>query len=81
MLDQELFDLFEGTADAAFALTDQCEICSWNKAAERLFGYSHAEAIGRAARPSAGRTVLGTKCGVTTAASGLCCETHRHTKL
>jgi len=62
MLDQELFDLFEGTADAAFALTDQCEICSWNKAAERLFGYSHAEAIGKSGQALLqGRTVLGTQ--------------------
>ena len=46
MLDQELFDLLEGTADAVFAVTDQCEICSWNKAVEKLFGYTKAEAIG-----------------------------------
>ncbi len=31
MLDQELFDLLEGTSDAAFTVTDQGEICSWNK--------------------------------------------------
>ena len=45
MLEQELFDLLEGTADAAFTLTDQCEICSWNDAAERLFGYGKADAL------------------------------------
>jgi PAS domain S-box-containing protein len=45
MLDQELFDLLEGTGDAAFTVTDQCEICSWNKAAEKLFGYTGAEAL------------------------------------
>jgi PAS domain S-box-containing protein len=45
MLEQELFDLFEGTADAAFTVTDQGEICSWNKAAERLFGYEKAKAL------------------------------------
>ena len=28
MLEQELFDLLEGTADAAFTVTDQGEICS-----------------------------------------------------
>lgn len=60
MLDQELFDLLEGTADAAFAVTDQCEICSWNKAAEKLFGYSRADAIGKGCQPLLrGRTVLG----------------------
>ena len=47
MLEQELFDLLEGTSDAAFAMTDQGEICSWNKAAEKLFGYSAAEALNK----------------------------------
>jgi len=47
LLEQELFDLFEGTADAAFTVTDQGEICSWNKAAEALFGYGKAEAVGK----------------------------------
>jgi PAS domain S-box-containing protein len=60
MLDLELFDLLEGTADAAFAVTDQCEIYSWNKAAEKLFGYTKAEAIGKGCQPLLrGRTVLG----------------------
>lgn len=45
MLEQELFDLLSGTSDAAFAITDLCEICSWNKGAERLFGYSAADAL------------------------------------
>jgi DNA-binding CsgD family transcriptional regulator len=45
MLEQELFDLLEGTADAAFTVTDQGEICSWNKAAERIFGFGKAEAL------------------------------------
>ena len=39
MLEQELFDLLEGTADAAFTVTDQGEICSWNNGAEGLFSY------------------------------------------
>jgi PAS domain S-box-containing protein len=60
MLDQELFDLFQGTADAAFAITDQGEICSWNKAAERLFGYNKAEAVGKSCRALLqARTILG----------------------
>ena len=45
MLEQELFDLLSRTSDAAFAVTDLCEICSWNKGAERIFGYSAADAI------------------------------------
>lgn len=44
MLEQEVFDLLEGTSDAAFTVTGLGEICSWNKAAEKLFGYSAAEA-------------------------------------
>ncbi|MDE3110314.1 MAG: PAS domain-containing protein, partial [Acidobacteriota bacterium] len=47
MLEQELFDLLEGTSDAAFSVTDQGEICSWNKAAEKLFGYSRSEAVSK----------------------------------
>jgi PAS domain S-box-containing protein len=47
MLEQELFDLLEGTSDAAFAVTDQGKICSWNKAAEKLFGYNASEACQR----------------------------------
>lgn len=45
MLEQEPFDLLGGTADAAFTVTDQGEICSWNKAAERIFGFGKAEAL------------------------------------
>ncbi len=44
MLESELFALLEGTTDAAFTLDDEGTICSWNKAAEKLFGYSKAEA-------------------------------------
>lgn len=70
MLEQELFDLLEGTADAAFAVTDQCEICSWNKAAEKLFGYGRAEAIGKGCQPllrgraSLGIEVWGDNCAI-----------------
>ena len=45
MLELELFSLLEGTSDAAFTITDLGEICSWNKAAEKLFEYSAAEAL------------------------------------
>jgi DNA-binding CsgD family transcriptional regulator len=44
VLEQELFDFLDSTSDAAFTVTDQGEICSWNRAAEKLFGYSASEA-------------------------------------
>lgn len=39
MLETELFALFNRTADAVFAISEQGEIKFWNKAAEQLFGY------------------------------------------
>lgn len=47
MLEAELFSLLERTSDAAFAVTENGEICFWNKSAERLFGYKTPEAVGR----------------------------------
>lgn len=47
MLDKELFALLEQTADAAYSVTVSGEICSWNAAAERVFGYPAAEVLGR----------------------------------
>lgn len=47
MLEIELFNLLEGTSDAAFTVNTEGEICSWNKAAEKLFGFSAAEAINK----------------------------------
>jgi PAS domain S-box-containing protein len=47
MLEMELFALLEHTADGAYTVTESGEICSWNGAAERLFGYSAAEVIQR----------------------------------
>jgi len=47
MLDRELFDFLEHTTDAAFAVTDAGEICSWNASAEALFGYERAEVLGK----------------------------------
>ena len=47
MLEKELFALLEQTADAAFTVTESGEICSWNEAAEHLFGYAASEVIGR----------------------------------
>jgi PAS domain S-box-containing protein len=65
MLEQELFDLLEGTADAAFSVTDEGEICSWNKGAEKLLGYSRAEALHKTCHSLLqGRGTLGTQvCG------------------
>ncbi len=45
MLEGELFTLLQGTTDAAFSVTEAGEILSWNKAAEKLFGYTSAEAV------------------------------------
>src|SRR5579872_7437541 len=43
--ENELFALLQGTTDAAFSVSEEGEIKSWNKAAEKLFGYSAAEAV------------------------------------
>lgn len=48
MLEAELFAFLERTADAAFAVTREGEICSWNRAAERLFGHAAADVLNRA---------------------------------
>jgi PAS domain S-box-containing protein len=45
MLESELFTLLEGTTDAAFSVTEEGEILSWNKSAEKLFGYPRTAAI------------------------------------
>ena len=47
ILEPELFVLLEQTADAAYTVTEGGEICSWNGAAERLFGYSATEVLRR----------------------------------
>jgi PAS domain S-box-containing protein len=47
MLEPELFALLEQTADAAYTVTENGEICSWNEAAEQLFGYAAGEVLGR----------------------------------
>lgn len=48
MLDGDLFDFLEHTADAAFTVTDDGEIFSWNASAEALFGFRRDEAVGKA---------------------------------
>lgn len=47
MLESELFALLEQTGDAAYTVTDRGEICSWNRAAEQMFGYPRDEVLGR----------------------------------
>jgi len=47
MLESELFALLEHTADAAYSVTEAGEICSWNAAAEALFGYPAGEVLHR----------------------------------
>lgn len=47
MLEADLFALLERTADAAYTVTEDGEVCSWSKAAEALFGYPAQEAVGR----------------------------------
>jgi PAS domain S-box-containing protein len=47
MLETELFQLLENTCDAVYAVTPSGEVCAWNGAAERLFGYAPAEALHR----------------------------------
>lgn len=45
MLESELFTLLKGTADAGFSVDEQGLICSWNRAAEQLFGYPSSEVL------------------------------------
>ena len=65
MLETELFALLEQTADAAYAVTEDGEIRSWNRAAEQLFGYPADEVLHRhvdevlEARDMLGTTALG----------------------
>ena len=45
MLERELFTLLESTADAAFSVDELGLIRSWNRAAEKLFGYPSAKVL------------------------------------
>jgi PAS domain S-box-containing protein len=47
MLETELFSLLEHTADAAYTVTEDGEICSWNRAAESLLGFPASEVLHR----------------------------------
>ena len=62
MLEPELFALLEQTADATFTVTESGEICSWNAAAEQMFGHAANEVIGRKIDDVTGtRDTLGTR--------------------
>lgn len=61
MQERELFELLEGTADAAFTVGETGEICSWNDAAEALFGFRRDQVLGRSCVDLLqGRSALGT---------------------
>lgn len=61
MLAGDLYKLLEGTADAAFVVTAEGRICSWNAAAEQLFGYEPAEVMAKTCcEVLKGRDALGT---------------------
>jgi PAS domain S-box-containing protein len=45
MLESDLFTLLDGTADAAFTVDEHGLVCSWNQAAERLFGHPPAAVL------------------------------------
>jgi PAS domain S-box-containing protein len=61
MLDRDIFDFLEHTNDAAFAVTDGGEICSWNAGAEALFGFGCGEVLGKTCfELFQGRDALGT---------------------
>ena len=47
MIERKIAKLLEGTSDAAFAVNLQGEVLTWNTAAEKLFGYSAVQAVGR----------------------------------
>jgi PAS domain S-box-containing protein len=61
ILDGDLYEFLEHTSDAAFAVTDAGEICSWNGSAEALFGFRRDEVLGKTCfELFQGRDVLGT---------------------
>lgn len=39
--------VFNAAVDAVVVMSSDGRVCDWNPAAERMFGYSHAEAVGR----------------------------------
>jgi len=61
MLERELLAVLESTADAAFAVDEQGLVQSWNRAAEKLFGYPASAVINKpCASIFQGRDAFGT---------------------
>ncbi|HYU16244.1 MAG TPA: PAS domain S-box protein [Candidatus Acidoferrum sp.] len=57
--------IVESSDDAIIAITDECDVISWNRGAERMYGYTAEEMIGRSVsviltddRPSEVRDIL-----------------------
>ena len=46
-LRHHLAEVVQGTQDAVLSKDLNCIVTSWNPAAERLYGYTHEEAVGR----------------------------------
>jgi PAS domain S-box-containing protein len=47
MFAADVYKLLKGTADAAFVVTLEGEICFWNAASEQLFGYRAVDVLNR----------------------------------
>jgi PAS domain S-box-containing protein len=47
MLEAELFAFLEEASDGVFVVRESGEICYWNRAAQKLFGYSEEEVLGK----------------------------------
>jgi len=78
MFESELFRLLNGTADAAFSVDEQGLICSWNRAAEQLFGYVCSDVLRKpCANLLQGRGSLGTPVCSHGCAVIECAATHR----
>lgn len=71
----DLFEALEAAADGALAIGSDGRVLLWNQAAERLLGYTTAEALGRSCcdllggRVTAGERACVLDCTVRTAAS------------
>lgn len=78
MLEAELFAFLERTSDAAFAVTELGEICSWSKSAEKLFGYSASDVLNRTCHEVLdGLGAMGTRVCTGDCSVQLCAAQHR----
>jgi PAS domain S-box-containing protein len=77
MLEAELFAFLDRTADAAWTVTEEGEICSWNQAAERMLGHRASEAVGSTCHDLLdGTGSLGTKVCTAGASAQQCAAQH-----